>query len=135
MAELINQTFLSLVLVAVFRSLSYYTIGFPVLLRSTNDSPPSPPKLPIIGNLHQLGSSPHCSLQALSQVHGPRMLLHFGSVPVLVVSSAEAAREIMKTHESMTRLSAAGPSPPSSQSFSTTQKMWPQHLTASTGGR
>lgn len=27
------------------------------------------------------------------------MLLHFGSVPVLVVSSAEAAREIMKTHD------------------------------------
>lgn len=27
------------------------------------------------------------------------MLLHFGSFPVLVVSSAEAAREIMKTHD------------------------------------
>ncbi|CAL9030840.1 unnamed protein product [Prunus brigantina] len=27
------------------------------------------------------------------------MLLHFGSVPALVVSSAEAAREILKTHD------------------------------------
>ncbi|XVF54580.1 hypothetical protein PTKIN_Ptkin05aG0192600 [Pterospermum kingtungense] len=27
------------------------------------------------------------------------MMLHFGSVPVLVVSSADAAREIMKTHD------------------------------------
>ncbi|GMY14907.1 cytochrome p450 71a26 [Fagus crenata] len=62
-------------------------------------SPPSPPKLPIMGNLHQLGLHPHRSLRALAQRHGPLMLLHFGSVPTLVVSSADAAREIMKTQE------------------------------------
>ncbi|XP_024175953.2 cytochrome P450 736A117 [Rosa chinensis] len=61
--------------------------------------PPSPPKLPIIGNLHQVGSLPHRSLQTLSQRHGPVMLLHFGSKPVLVISSAEAASQIFKTHD------------------------------------
>nr|XP_043637824.1 3-beta-hydroxylase-like [Erigeron canadensis] len=61
--------------------------------------PPSPTKLPIIGNLHQLGSSPHRSLQALAKKHGPLMLLHFGRVPVVVVSSADASREIMKTND------------------------------------
>jgi cytochrome P450 len=70
-----------------------------ILPNSEKNSPPSPPKLPIIGNLHQLGLQAHRSLQALAQRHGPLMLLHFGSVPTLVVSSADAAREIMKTQD------------------------------------
>ncbi|XVF11656.1 hypothetical protein REPUB_Repub08aG0045900 [Reevesia pubescens] len=61
--------------------------------------PPSPSKLPIIGNLHNIGLYPHRSLGALAQRFGPLMLLRFGSVPVLVVSSSDAAREIMKTHD------------------------------------
>ncbi|KAL3642303.1 hypothetical protein CASFOL_013118 [Castilleja foliolosa] len=64
-----------------------------------NNVPPSPQKLPIIGNLHQLGTAPHRSFQSLSNRHGHLILLHFGRVPVLVASSAEAAREIMKTQD------------------------------------
>nr|QBS13810.1 9,13-epoxy-labd-14-ene hydroxylase [Marrubium vulgare] len=63
------------------------------------NSPPSPPKLPIIGNLHQIGRLPHRDLQAMARKHGPLMLLHFGSVPVLIASSADTAREFMKTHD------------------------------------
>ncbi|XP_004308408.1 PREDICTED: cytochrome P450 71A25-like [Fragaria vesca subsp. vesca] len=62
--------------------------------------PPSPPKLPVIGNLHQVGLLPHRSLQTLAQRYGPDlMLLHFGSRPVLIVSSTEAVSEIFKTHD------------------------------------
>ncbi|KAL5142461.1 Cytochrome P450 71A26 [Glycine soja] len=64
-----------------------------------SSSPPSPPKLPIIGNLHQLGTLTHRTLQSLAQTYGPVMLLHFGKVPVLVVSTSEAAREVMKAHD------------------------------------
>ncbi|TKY45140.1 steroid 17alpha-monooxygenase or 17alpha-hydroxyprogesterone aldolase [Spatholobus suberectus] len=66
---------------------------------TSKTSPPSPPKLPIIGNLHQLGTLTHRTLQSFAQTYGPLMLLHFGKVPVLVVSTAEAAREVMKTHD------------------------------------
>ncbi|XP_006588231.1 cytochrome P450 736A117 [Glycine max] len=64
-----------------------------------SSSPPSPPKLPIIGNLHQLGTLTHRTLQSLAQTYGPVMLLHFGKVPVLVVSTSEAAHEVMKAHD------------------------------------
>ncbi|XP_065859683.1 desmethylyatein synthase-like [Euphorbia lathyris] len=62
--------------------------------------PPSPPKLPIIGNLHQIISSlPHKSLTMLSKKYGPLMLLHLGRVPMLVVSSLEVAKEIFGDHD------------------------------------
>ncbi|XP_028791829.1 cytochrome P450 71A1-like [Neltuma alba] len=67
--------------------------------RNEPNLPPSPPKFPFIGNLHQLGILPHRSLTALSHKYGPLMLLRFGQTPTLVVSSAHFAREIAKSHD------------------------------------
>ncbi|CAN7023067.1 unnamed protein product [Brassica rapa subsp. trilocularis] len=82
-----------LLLCSVIITILFFTKG------GKSNTPSSPPSLPLIGNLHQLGHHPHRSLCFLSHRYGPLMLLHFGSVPVLVVSSMEAAKEVLKTHD------------------------------------
>ncbi|KAI3952859.1 hypothetical protein MKW92_050165 [Papaver armeniacum] len=66
---------------------------------NTYKLPPSPPTVPIIGNLHQIGTLAHRSFRDLSQKYGPLMLLHLGQSPTLVVSSVDMAKEIMKNQD------------------------------------
>ncbi|XP_027083587.1 5-OH-xanthotoxin synthase-like [Coffea arabica] len=67
---------------------------------STIHHPPGPPRLPIIGNFHQLDPScVHRSLWELSQKYGPLMFIKLGSVATLVISSAKLAEEIMKNRD------------------------------------
>ncbi|KAL8030507.1 hypothetical protein ABFX02_14G290100 [Erythranthe guttata] len=65
----------------------------------TKKLPPSPRKLPILGNLHQVSDLGHGPLELLGRKYGPIMLLQMGSKPVIIVQSADAAREIMKTND------------------------------------
>ncbi|KAK7846889.1 4-hydroxyphenylacetaldehyde oxime monooxygenase [Quercus suber] len=61
--------------------------------------PPGPKPWPIIGNLNLVGSHAPKSLHILAQKYGPIMQLKIGSFPVVVASSAEMAKEFLKTHD------------------------------------
>nr|WET52765.1 cytochrome P450 71AT283 [Callicarpa americana] len=67
----------------------------------TNILPPGPPGLPLIGNLHQVGTARtlHVYLWQLSKKYGPIIHMKLGPVPVLVVSSAKLAKEVLKTQD------------------------------------
>ncbi|KAK1670547.1 hypothetical protein QYE76_058706 [Lolium multiflorum] len=62
--------------------------------------PPGPWQLPVIGSLHHLvGQLPHRAMRDLARRHGPVMLLQLGELPTVVVSTPDAAREVMRTQD------------------------------------
>ncbi|KAK7345107.1 hypothetical protein VNO77_15556 [Canavalia gladiata] len=61
--------------------------------------PPSPMALPIVGHLHLLKPPVHKAFQKISNRYGPLIHVYLGSSRIVVVSSAEIAKEIFKTHE------------------------------------
>ncbi|KAK6129773.1 hypothetical protein DH2020_036480 [Rehmannia glutinosa] len=61
--------------------------------------PPGPKTLPIIGHLHLMSKLPYRSFRHLAEQFGPIMLLKFGEVPMIVVSSPEIAKQILKDND------------------------------------
>lgn len=86
-------------LISILLIFSFHYFSKRIFKSAKLNLPPSPPKLPIIGNLHQFRTLSHRSFRALSQKYGPIMLLHLGHTPTLIVSSADIAREVMKSHD------------------------------------
>ncbi|KAI3746020.1 hypothetical protein L6452_08435 [Arctium lappa] len=72
---------------------SFFVAGKP------KNQPPGPTPFPIIGNLHLLGDQPHQSLANLAKTHGPIMFLKLGRINTLVISSAAAAKQVLKKQD------------------------------------
>ena len=60
--------------------------------------PPGPYGLPVIGNLLQLGTSPHVTLKELSKVYGDIISLKLGSRKVVCVNSFASVKEAASCH-------------------------------------
>ncbi|KAG6548237.1 hypothetical protein Mapa_010288 [Marchantia paleacea] len=98
-------------LIAIFTSWSVQTVAALVFLyvllklfkrvrHTPGRRPPGPPALPLIGHFHHLMVRlPHQSLAKISEKYGPIVWLELGAVSVVVVSSSDMAREILKTQD------------------------------------
>ncbi|KAF6145049.1 hypothetical protein GIB67_013400 [Kingdonia uniflora] len=94
--ELSDPTMIQVVLISLFTI--FLIVKF--WKNSGKNLPPGPPKLPFIGNMNRLlGLAPHRSLTELAQKYGPIMHLQLGSVSAIIISSADVAKEIMKTQD------------------------------------
>ncbi|CAN6294997.1 unnamed protein product [Urochloa humidicola] len=93
--------------------LLWVTLAFSLLyylssLRRRHDGsaplPPGPRPLPVIGNALDLRGHLHHTLARLARTYGPVMLVQLGPVPVVAISSSDAAREAL-TRQNDRRLS------------------------------
>ncbi|KAL3625448.1 hypothetical protein CASFOL_030902 [Castilleja foliolosa] len=90
-----------------FLFLSFIFLLIKLIWKKTKSSasdqilPPSPPKLPIIGHLHHLvgGLPAHRAFRRVTRKYGPVVHLRLGQVSVVVISSAQAAKEVLKNQD------------------------------------
>ncbi|KAJ7971480.1 Cytochrome P450 [Quillaja saponaria] len=68
-------------------------------LEEQGQLPPGPRWWPVVGNIFQLGLSPHESFTVLARKHGPIMTLWLGSMSTVVISSSEVASVMFKNHD------------------------------------
>ncbi|XP_021839573.1 cytochrome P450 76AD1-like [Spinacia oleracea] len=69
--------------------------------RKSSKLPPGPKRMPIFGNIFDLGEKPHRSFANLAKIHGPLVSLKLGSITTIVVSSAEVAKEMFLKNDQL----------------------------------
>ncbi|CAI9775739.1 unnamed protein product [Fraxinus pennsylvanica] len=82
------------ILFIIIKNLRSYFVS-----RNSPKLPPGPNPWPILGNIPHIGHMPHVSLTNLAKIYGPIMSLKLGTQCMIVGSSAEAAKEILKSKD------------------------------------
>lgn len=92
----VATTMLSLVVV-------YITMNFLSIQSRTKSQkyilPPGPSPLAIMLHVFELRKNPQYCLAKFSTLHGPIMHLKLGQISTVVISSADAAQEVLQTHD------------------------------------
>ncbi|XP_028764209.1 cytochrome P450 81E8-like [Neltuma alba] len=89
----------SFVYYSVISLTSLFTLKFLLQRWRFRNIPPTPPGLPVIGNLHQLKKPLHRQFHRLSQRYGKMFSLWFGSRLIVVVTSPSAVQECFTTND------------------------------------
>ncbi|KAM3264719.1 hypothetical protein P3L10_001713 [Capsicum annuum] len=89
-----------------FFSIFLFVSFFILLIKWKNSNsktkrlPPGPWKLPLLGsNFHFLGGLTHRVLRDLAKKYGPIIHLQLGEVSLVVVTSPDMAKQVLKTHD------------------------------------
>ncbi|XP_058773584.1 geraniol 8-hydroxylase-like [Vicia villosa] len=88
-------TMLSLILI-------YITMNFLSIQSRKNQKyilPPGPSPFAIMSHVFELRKNPQYCLAKFSTMHGPIMHLKLGQISTVVISSADAAQEVLQTHD------------------------------------
>ncbi|GJM85055.1 hypothetical protein PR202_ga01472 [Eleusine coracana subsp. coracana] len=95
----LNTMATSLMLLAVVIVISVYAFQL-LTTNARRRLPPGPMPLPLVGNLLHIGrDNPHRSLARLAERYGGSLMsFRLGTVQAVVVSSADAASEILQKH-------------------------------------
>ncbi|XP_031482875.1 cytochrome P450 84A1-like [Nymphaea colorata] len=79
-------------------SLVFLLLGF-LKKKKRLPLPPGPPTLPLIGHMHIMDQLTHRGLARLANKYGGIMYLRLGFMPTVVVSSPDAAKEVLKEQD------------------------------------
>lgn len=91
-----NGNIIALTLCTVFAIVCYQ---YKRSKRKSPPQPPSPPGLPLVGNLPFLDPELHTYFAELGRKYGPIVKLHLGKTIGIVITTADAAREVLKDHD------------------------------------